>query len=684
MNAKTLKGTRVIALIGPYRSGKTSLIESFLSVSNTIPKKGSVTDNTASGDKSEEARRHQMGVELNLCQLQYEGEEFVFLDCPGSLEFLQQSYNALMVADAAIVVCEPQAEKSLALTPYLKFLDDRKIPHFIYINKMDVEPPSIHTVFQNLQDISTRPLILRELPIREGRTVVGYVDLVSEKAYKYDPNQPSKLIKIPSHLEENEKAARHKMLESLSEYDDHLLEELIEDIEPREEEIHETFIKDLQQDLVVPVVFGSALLDHGTRRLLNIINHEVSGVDISRTRVFGQNELKDFDDTNVIAEVFHTQHIPYKGKLSYCRIWNSILQVGMSLSGEVAKSMFTLVGTDIKPQNEGMPAGSVVILNKFDAAQTGHIISSQPRQDFKSHLYVLPSLFALAVETEKRTDELKLNEALAKLTQEDPSLIVEHNQDTGDLILHGQGDIHLKIAMERLQDKFNVKINSHQMHVPYKESIQGTAKVQGRHKKQSGGHGQFGDVHLEIKPLERGKGFEFFDQITGGAIPKNYIPAVQAGVEEALEKGIFGYPVVDVSVNLFDGSYHRVDSSDLAFKMAAIHGIREALPKCEPYLLEPIMTVEILVPTDIISAAQKLVSGHRGKILGFSDKEGWNFWSTISSQIPQAELHNFINELRSLSAGLGAFESRFDHFEAVPAKMTEQIAQERKQQLEKK
>jgi elongation factor G len=670
MAQKVISGSRNVALVGTYSSGKTTLLESMLSVSGAISRKGRVDDGNTLGDASPEARDRTMTVELNAASAEYGGIRFTFVDCPGSVELQQETWNALIGVDAAVVVCEADPNKVLTLSPLLQFLDSLEIPHLIYINKMDRASGSFAEVLEALKTVSSRPVVPQQYPIRQNRDLVGFIDLVTEQAFHYHPGAPADPVPLPESLQAEEHLAREEMLEALADFDDHLLEELLEEINPPQEEIVKDLKMELGADLIVPVFFGIASEDYGVRPLLEALVEEAPAPETTcETRGIKAKS----DET--LAQVLKTFYTPQGGKLSLVRIWQGDLTDGDALNGERMGGLYELMGQQQNSLSQAA-AGSIVAVARLDQAQTGDTLSSQgdtPSVELPRAPKIEP-VYALAITTANRSDEVKLSGALSKLMEEDPSLAWEQHGDTHEIILWGQGDVHLNLAIARLNRKYNLPMTTHLPLVQYKETIRKAAdEVHGRYKHQSGGHGQFGDVYLSIKPLGRGEGFAFNDTIVGGVVPKQYIPSVENGVREFLQHGPLGFPVVDVAVTLTNGSYHSVDSSDQAFKSAARLAMQEGLLKCGPILLEPIVQVEISVPTTFTSNVLKLITGRRGQILGYEAKADWSGWDIVTGHIPQAEMQTMILELRSLTMGVGFFKWNYDHLDPVPEKLTEQI-----------
>jgi len=676
MNEKVFSATRNVAIVGPYLSGKTTLLESLLFVTGAISRKGNVKDGTTVGDGTPEARDRQMSVEVCAASTEYQGIHFTFIDCPGSVELAQESYNALMGVDAAVVVCEPVSDRVLTLAPLFKFLDDWEIPHVVFINKMDrltcegdACGHSYREVLDALKSVSTRPLIPHQYPIGKGEQLNGFIDLVSEQAYQYHAGAPADPVPLPESLREQEKAARTEMLEALADFDDHLLEELLEEIEPPQEEIIQDLKMELGADLIVPVFMGIAEQDYGVRPLMDALLREAPAPEIT-----AQRRGIDSNAETTVAQVLKTYYTPQGGKLSLVRVWQGRLTDGIILNGVRAGGLYRMIGQQQQSISEAL-AGEIVAIGRLEGIPTSATVTTDAGQSVKELPKAAPvvPVYALAIAPEKRKDEVKLSGALTKLLEEDPSLAWEQHGDTHEIILWGQGEIHLQVALDRLRRKYNLPMTTHLPRVPYKETIRKPTSSHGRYKHQSGGHGQFGDVYLDIKPLSRGEGFNFSQTIVGGVVPKQYIPGVEMGVREYLVHGPLGFPVVDVAVTLTNGSYHTVDSSEQAFKQAARVAMTEGMANCEPTLLEPIMAIQVCAPKTFTSKVLQLITGRRGQILGYEGRSDWPGWDCVSGYLPQAEMHDFIVELRSLTQGTGFFNWKYDHLQEVPGKLAEGV-----------
>lgn len=671
-NGRRPAGPRCAAIVGPYLSGKTTLLESLLLVTGAIARRGTAKEGNTVGDSSPEARQRKMSVQVTPASTTFLGESWTFLDCPGSIEFGQETMNALMVADAAVVVVEPVIDRAMTVAPLLHFLDQHQIPHMIFVNKMDDTETRVREFMDALQGVSERPLVLRQVPIRKGDAVEGYVDVVSERAYRYKPGQESDLIPLPEDMQPREKEARQGLLEKLADFDDKLLEQLLEDVVPPKEEIYRHLSANLARDRIVPVFLGAGERDHGVRRLLKALRHEVPEVADTAARL----GVKAGDGP--LLRVFKTLHQPHAGKLSFARVLRGKVKDNTMLGQDRIGGIYRMVG-DGQTKLAEASAGEVVALGRMEHARTGQALGNGGDAGAEAGAFaaVLTPVYALAITAEKRADEVKLSGSLAKLVEEDPSLAVEMQPDTHEHLLLGQGDIHLQVAVDRLKTKFNLPVTTARPQVPYKETIRHGIKHHARYKRQTGGHGQFADIHIEIKPLPRGSGFKFTESIVGGAVPRNFIPSVEIGVQDYLKRGPLGFPVVDIAVDLYDGQYHDVDSSDMAFRTCAGMAMREAMPKCGPVLLEPIFHVDIAVPNTYTAKVQRLVTGRRGQVLGYDAKEGWAGWDVVSAHMPQAELHDLIVELRSLTLGVGTFTCRFDHLQELVGRLADQVVQAR-------
>ena len=664
------RSARCIALVGPYLSGKTTLLESILARTGAITRQGSMADGNTVGDASAEARHHGMSVELNVATVDFLGDSFTFLDCPGSIEFQADAADVLTACDAAVVVCEPDEKKVPGLQLILKQLEDRGIPHFLFVNKIDKAEARVRDIVPMLQPASTKPLVLRQIPIWENDIVTGFIDLALERAFVYREHAPSEVVAIPDALAASEKEARFSMLEKLADYDDELMEQLLEDVPPPRDKVFDDLSKEFREGLICPVVMGSAENGNGILRLLKALRHEAPFVQVTAKRL----GVDKAPSCAFVAKTFHTAH---GGKLSLARVLTGKFADGTTVYGgdgeERISGVFSVMGQEPTKRGEAK-AGDTVAFGRLDSIKTGTTLTEDKGKKVAIETVAPASpVFGLAVAAKEKKDEVKLTAAIAKIIEEDPSISLTHSQDMGEMVLWGQGEMHLRVALERLVRKYGIDASTRPRQIPYRETIRKSVEVRGRHKKQSGGHGQFGDVVVTIKPRQRGAGFEFSDEITGGVVPKNYIPSVEIGVRDYLHTGPLGFPVVDVAVCLIDGSYHSVDSSDMAFRQAGRIAMSEGMPQCSPVLLEPVMAVEIAAPSEATAKVNSIVSSRRGQILGFDSRSGWTGWDVVEAHIPESEIQNLIVELRSATAGVGTFNAKFDHLAELTGKVAEHV-----------
>ncbi|WP_173932014.1 elongation factor G [Chelativorans sp. Marseille-P2723] len=650
-----LTGPKCIAIIGPLASGKTTLLDAILTRTGA-----------QAANHPIESRSNGMSVEACFASVSFMGESMTFIDCPGSVEFALEAEPVLAAADIAIVVVDADDNKLPMLQLLMHRLEELRMPRILFLNKIDKSATSVREMLKALQPASTSTLLLRQIPLRRNGIVVGSIDLALERAYVYQEHAPSEIAPIPDDEKARELEARFSMLETLADHDDQLMEQLLEEIEPPRDAVFDDLAADLREGAVTPVLIGSAEKGHGVLRLLKSIRHDAH--DVTRTR----QRLGLGATDGAVLQVMKTIHTGHGGKLSVARVLAGSIPDGTELPGAGRVSgIYRLLGRE-QTKIPSAAEGETVALGKLDVANTGDTLySGKSAQGPLAPLAIPQPVFAMAISPRDRKDEVKLSAALQKLMQEDPSLTLEQNPETSETVLSGQGEMHLRTAREHLEERYQIAVETRAPSIPYRETIRSSVIQRGRHKKQSGGHGQFGDVVLVIRPLPRGAGFEFTETITGGVVPRQYIPSVEAGVREALKSGPLGFPVVDLAVNLSDGSYHTVDSSDMAFQLAARLAMKEGLAAAGPILLEPVLKVEVDTPSEATARVTAILSQRRGQILGFDTRVDWPGWDVVEAMVPTAEMGNLIIELRSATAGAARYRSTFSHMSELTGRLAE-------------
>jgi elongation factor G len=636
MKETTTHGPRCAALIGPYGSGKSALFDAMLAAA------GQPTRRTGND------RSHQAGTEMRIGQASFLGDSWTLLDCPGSIEFGYAASCALAVADIAVLVVEPDPARAAMAAPCFRQVEELDIPAVVFVNQLDTLTASPRELVEALQAHTRRKLLLRQVPWREGDRLVGYVDLISERAWRFNNGGPSQPAPFPEALRGTEAEARAALAEALADADDALLEAIVEDRAPDAAALYRPLHAEEAAGHAMGVLLGAAEHASGVRRLWKALRHDAPDVEETAARR-GVPESAE-----PLAQVFRTVQAGHAGRLSHVRLWRGAVKDGGTIGGQRIGGIWRFPGGEATKTGEAS-AGEIVALGRLDSAATGDTLGGTAIS------FPAPpaATYALAIQPEDRKDEVKLTTALAKLVEEDPSLAVAQMSETSETVLHGQGEQHLRAALERLGN--TLKLATHRPRVPFRETIRRQVRQHARLKRQTGGHGQFADVILEVAPRPRGAGFAFVDKVVGGAIPRKFIPACGDAAEEAARKGPLGNPVVDIEVTLLDGGFHSVDSSDMAFATATRMAMQEALAKAEPVLLEPVEHVAVTVPNTFTPAAQRLLTGRRGQILGYAECEDRPGWDQVEAMVPASELHDLILELRGQTLGLGTYRHRFDH-----------------------
>jgi elongation factor G len=675
---------RNVVLLSHQGAGKTSLVEHLLFASGAIQRLGNVRDGTTTSDYDPlEIERH-MGINLSLLPIQWKGMKLNVIDTPGYADFIGEVKSGLRVAESAvIVIC---AASGVEVGTEQTWNDARKagLPRLIFINKMDRENADFFSTLAAIQVKLSPKCLPLQLPIGSQSSFQGIVDLLSMKAYIGAAAQESE---IPATVREQAEASRDKLIEAAVEIDDELINKYLGGEAISEEEIIAAIKKSSVAGKLVPVLVGSALQGIGTQQLLDGIcrylpSPEEKGPVIARNAATGeQEEIRPSTEAPFSSLVFKTSADPYVGKLSYFRVYSGIIPSNSQVwnanknTMERIGQLFIMLGKNQQPVPQ-LSAGDIGAVARLGSTTTGDTLCA------REHPVIFPGIefpranFSMAIQPLTKTDLDKMSTVLPRICEEDPSLQIRREPDTNEFIISGIGDSHLEIAKERMRRKFGVEVKLDLPKIPYKETITSSTKAEYKHKKQTGGHGQYGHVFLELEPLPRGGGFEFVDKIVGGAIPQNYIPSVEKGVNEAKQEGVLaGYPVVDIRVKLYDGSFHPVDSSDIAFKIAGAQALKKGLSQAQPILLEPIMNIKVTVPEAYTGDITSDLNTKRGRILGINPGDGA---SVIEAQVPYAELLRYATDLRSLTQGRGSFVMEFDHYEEVPAYIAQKVIDERK------
>lgn len=675
--ASDISRVRNIAIVGSHHGGKTTLVEAILAHCGAVGRKGSVTEGTTTTDYEPECIDHAQSTCVGFAHCAAStgsGQpiDMTLVDCPGFVDFFEETKLALSGCDAAIVVIDADPSRVSQTQMLLEFLESRKMPHMFVVNKMDRPGADFAGTLEELQRCYGRHVVAEQWPIGAAETFKGYVDLSNCKAYLFDANNEE--TGVPADLQDRVQAAHGQLLEAMADFDDHLMEELLEGVEPPDDEVQQDLCQECSHDQIIPVLAAAGLPAAGVSSLVRAMEKWFpSPLDAEQVDAEGRR-VEPKADGPVIAHVIKTIIHPQSGKLSVVRVLSGTLKsdatlTNISKNSEKVRSagLYRLQGKKQEAITEAAP-GSIVAIARLETVSTGDTLTEN---GFKILLPRVPSsepVFAVAIKPKERMDEAKISQMLARITDEDPALRLERAPITNELLLLGSGEQHVNIAVERLTRKFKVEVMTAPPTIPYQETITSGTELHSRYKHQTGGHGQFGDVWLRFQPRDRGNGVTFEEQIVGGVVPRQFIPAVEKGVREALMHGsIGGYPVTDVHVILFDGAYHDVDSSEQSFKTAAGMGVREALPKCNPVVLEPIVHVRVTVPTQYTSAVIQQLTGKRGQILGMNpaDKPGND---VVEADVPQVELSRYITELRTATQGLGTYSWRHERFDAVPGK----------------
>lgn len=685
---KEYKSTNIrnVAVIGHGNTGKTSLLEACLFNSGFTKRLGRVDDGTGVLDYDEEEEKRQMTIGCSLAVSEWKDYKLNFIDTPGYPDFIGEVKGAMTAADSALIVISATAGIEVETEKAWKLSEELSLPRAFFINKMDREHADFDGVVEELRVRFGNGVVPVQIPIGKEAAFQGVVNLLALHMKIVTHDEDSLTAEIPEYIKGEVEEARQKLIEAVAEFNNELLEKYIEGAEITEVEVAAAMIEGIQAGKIFPVFCGSALQNIGVKQLMNgVVEYLPSpyfkvsiGVDPASGDLLERKTEDPFS-----AQIFKTVVDPFVGRLSYLRILSGTMkgdtsyQLANGDGSERIGSIFTMQGKKQSGLNFAY-AGDIVVTAKLQAAKTGDTLCDKSAPICYEKISYPEPMLAMAVASVKKGEEDKVFGSIMKQQDEDPTILLKKNKETRETVLYGIGEVHLEILGDKLERKFGVKMKLDAPRIAYRETIRKTVRVEGKHKKQSGGHGQYGHVWLEIGPQKAGEGNVFTESIFGGSVPRQYIPAVEKGTEETLAAGVLaGYPVVDVRVNLYDGSYHTVDSSEAAFKTATAIAIRKGVMQADPQLLEPIDEISVITPEYYMGDVMGRLNGKRAKILGVESNE--KDMSEIKALIPEAELFKYATELRSQTQGRGSYALKFSHYEVLPEKLAEKVIESSKE-----
>jgi elongation factor G len=681
---------RNVALVAHGGAGKTSLAEVMLFKAGVTNRIGRTEDGNTVMDYEPEELKRLTSVSTSFAQAPWKKHTLTLVDTPGDQNFFSDTKLSMQAVDAALVVVDSVDGVKVQTEQAWEFAANDNLPVLIFINKLDRERADFQTAFQDCKESfeSPKPIIV-QMPIGKEAQFKGIVDLVSMKAYSYDDKGKAAAIDIPAEMQADVDSEREALIENIAEADDALIEKYLEGEVLSDDEIKAALRKGILERIFVPVLCGSATRNIGVDLAMDFIaNCLPSPLERAPFKAVSASdesdlEIKSDPDAPFAALVFKTVADPYAGRLSIFRVVSGTIggdgtfYNAAKQTKERYNQLLTIMGKEQKPVDSAGP-GSIVAVAKLKETTTGDTLCTDTNKILFKTAEPLPTLITFALEAKSKGDEDKIWSSLARLLEEDQGLKVERNAETKEILLSGSGQVHIESTIEKMKRKFNVEVLLKTPKVPYRETIKKKVRIQGKHKKQTGGHGQFGDCWVQFEPLPRGKGFEFVDAIVGGAIPKTYIPAVEKGIVEACQKGVLaGFPCVDFRATLDDGSFHAVDSSEMAFKIAGSLAYRKAAEQAKPILLEPIMKMQITTPDEFMGDIMGDLNGRRGRVLGM-DSAGK--YQVINAEVPMSEILTYAPDLRSMTGGRGIFSVEFERYDEVPAQMAEKVIEEIKNQ----
>lgn len=676
---------RNLALCGHNSCGKTTLAEAMLYVTGGSKRFGKVDDGTTVSDFSDEEISRKISISATLLHTDHKGTKFNIVDLPGFPDLFGETVAALPAVDLAAIVVSATAGIEVMTEQAFRYSDKFELPRAFIINKLDKEHVEFAPLVERIQSNFGHQAVLVQMPIGEALMFKGVIDLISMKAFTYDDNGKATEVDVPADQKDAAQAAREKLIENIAESDDQLLEKFFDSGELSPEEITAGLKKGIMQRNIYPIFATGAITGSGVSALLDFAasyfptpadKEEIEGVLPGTT----EKKLRKADPAGVpTAYVFKTISEQHVGELSLIRAFSGKISHGDELTNtgsDTSEKIGQIYLVNGKDRNEidSLSAGDMAALVKLRKTHTGDVLTSKSDVFAMKPIEYPSPVIDLGIQPMAKGDEEKISQGLSKLRDEDPTFKVVSDPELKQMLIFAQGELQVDILCKKLKEKFGVEVELVKPRIPYRETIAGKAEVQYKYKKQSGGRGQYGDVHIRMSPRKRGEGFEFLDSITGGVIPGKFIPSVEKGVVEAMKEGqLAGNPVVDLQVELFFGSHHSVDSSDMAFKMAGLFAFRDAFAKCSPVLLEPIYNIEVRVPEEFTGDIMGDISSRRGRISGMNpDGEQ----TVIKAQVPQAELYKYSTQIKSLTQGRGLYSREFSHYEEVPRDVQDKLVEE--------
>jgi len=678
---------RNVAIVGHGGAGTTSVTEALLYRSGAISRMCKVEDGATTTDYEPEEIKRGVSVNATLAPVEWRDSKINFIDTPGFADFVAEVKGAFRAVDSALIVVCAISGVQVGTEKCWKMAEEAKLPRIVFVNKMDRDNADYDSILNNLRTKFGKRVLPLELPLGKAADFCGVIDVFKMKAYKASGNGSDE-IDIPADMLGWARDAREKLVEAAVEADDNCMMRYLDGETISDDEIKNCLIKGIRQAIIFPVICGSAYKNIGLGRLMNaVIDYTYPAIlnDYTVTDIKTGKEIIRDANAPMAALVFKTTSDPFVGRLSFLRVFSgniasdSMIYNASREQEERIGTVFTMMGKSQIPMKT-ITAGDIGVVSKLQYTATGDTISDKSAPvKFAPIVFPLP-MYTRAIYAKKKGEEEKIANALNRLMDEDPTIIVSRDSVTKETLISGMGDQHIEIIMERMKRKFGVEAQLKAPIIEYRETVRGTTEVEGKHKKQSGGHGQYGHVVIKMEPLNPGEGFEFVDKIFGGSIPRQYIPAVEKGMRESLEHGILaGYPVVDLRITLLDGSYHAVDSSEMAFKIASHQAFQKASEKSSPVLLEPYYNLNVYCTEGMMGDVIGDLNTKRGRILGMQSMD--DGMSCVKAQVPYAELSEYAVDLRALTQGLGTFEIKFDHYEDVPQRLADKIIAERKAQL---